>query len=258
MQYKEFPPPDSLLGWAENSWIFEIDAIEPESDHVIVPDGTVSLSCAILPGLAPMLALVGPAKQAHRRPVTPGAVYCGMRLRPGTAGSLLSRDIRSVAGRFVPLAELFPQLASDLAGRLPAGSAGVDAVAVLGEALSGLAQMADPVDMPVADYCRQIIDAQGDLVLKTVAENASLGERQLRRRFLYQCGLTAKEFARLRRVRHACADMVLEKGSPAAASNRAGFADQAHMSREFRHVFGSSQRMVTDYLESIRHLELAG
>jgi len=258
MQYKEFSAPDSLSGWIENSWVFEIDTTEPPKDHVIVLDGTVSVSCAILPGLSPMVALVGPSLQAHRRPVTPGAVYCGMRLRPGTAGSLLRRDVKTLAGRFMPLSEVFPELSRDIGERLSIDSSGREALVVLGDAVSGLVTEADSIDRPVFEFCDAIIAAAGDVTLKAIADKSSLGERQLRRRFLYQCGVTAKEFARLRRVRQACADMALAKAKPAAVSSRTGFADQAHMSREFRHVFGSSQGMVMDYLNTVRHLGLVG
>ncbi|NHK26824.1 helix-turn-helix transcriptional regulator [Parvularcula flava] len=237
--------------------MFEIDEEVQALEHVIVPDGTISLSCAILPGMPPMLAIVGPSVLAYRRPVMPGAVYCGLRLRAGVAGSMLRRNIRTLAGQILPMAEAFPDLSEALGAELKYGLSADDGLDLLGQVVARLMHQADPIDAPVRDYCDHIVAEQGDVVLKTLAEAAPLGERQLRRRFLYQVGLTAKEFSRLRRVRHACACIVLGKGTPASASGQSGFSDQSHMSREFRHVFGSSQRLVTDYLSSIRHLGLA-
>lgn len=253
MDYRELPPPETLADYLENLWIFEMGDGDVPQDHVIVPDGTVSISAALLPGMAPMLALVGPTTKAYRRPLTRGAVYCGVRVRAGLAGSLLGRDIQVLAGTFSPLNEIDPGLEAAIRAALPAAPSGSEVVDAIIAALVALAAAAAPADAPVRDFARTIMDAHGDLVLREAAAHYPVGERQLRRRFLYQCGITPKEFARLRRVRHACIRLVMERDAAAPASSRAGFADQAHMTREFREVFGASTGMVTAYLNEIRH-----
>jgi AraC-like DNA-binding protein len=39
-------------------------------------------------------------------------------------------------------------------------------------------------------------------------------------------------------------------------ATKSGFSDQAHMSREFKSVFGNSTTMVEEYLQQISHTEL--
>lgn len=68
-------------------------------------------------------------------------------------------------------------------------------------------------------------------------------------------GLSPKEFARLRRIRHACILMLAEQEAALAdISHDGGYADQPHLTREFRGVFGSSPRLVEAYLRRIEHI----
>jgi AraC-like DNA-binding protein len=90
--------------------------------------------------------------------------------------------------------------------------------------------------------------------LSAVGRELDVGPRQLRRRFQYQCGLSPKEFARLRRMRQTCMNILTSRsGRLAIAAVESGFTDQAHMAREFSKVFGDTTTLVMEHLASIEH-----
>jgi AraC-like DNA-binding protein len=70
-----------------------------------------------------------------------------------------------------------------------------------------------------------------------LAAAVGLGERQLRRRFDAAVGYGPKMLARVARFRRALA-LVRAGEPPAAAAYEAGYADQAHMTREMRALAG--------------------
>ena len=86
---------------------------------------------------------------------------------------------------------------------------------------------------------------------------SAVGERQLRRRFQRETGLSPKVFARLRRVRRACIDLAYRgPGNVATISADHGYADQPHFTRELKAVFGMSPLQLRAYLDQIRHFNL--
>jgi AraC-like DNA-binding protein len=77
-----------------------------------------------------------------------------------------------------------------------------------------------------------------------LADASGIGERQLRRRFAAAVGYGPKTFARIARFQRALA--LLRAGEPAAgAAYAAGYADQAHMTREMRALAGRTPSALT-------------
>jgi transcriptional regulator GlxA family with amidase domain len=78
-----------------------------------------------------------------------------------------------------------------------------------------------------------------------VARAVGLGERQLRRAFTSGVGYGPRTFARVMRFRRALA--LLERGdAPARAAADAGYADQAHMTRELGALAGRTPGALRD------------
>jgi AraC-like DNA-binding protein len=77
-----------------------------------------------------------------------------------------------------------------------------------------------------------------------MARVAGTPERTLRREFTAAVGLPPKVVARIARVRRALAAIAGGQTLSAVAS-RCGFADQAHMTREFMDLVGKSPRAAT-------------
>ncbi len=77
--------------------------------------------------------------------------------------------------------------------------------------------------------------------VRQVAEAVNLSERHLSRSFQYTLGLHPKRFQRIRRLRRAV-EAAKRGNSLVAAALEAGYADQAHFSREVRALTGATLR----------------
>ena len=89
------------------------------------------------------------------------------------------------------------------------------------------------------------LSAEPGTSVPALADAVGLGERQLRRQFTAAVGYGPKTFARVARFRRALA--WLSAGEPAAAAAAAaGYADQAHMSREIGTLAGRTPRQLAD------------
>lgn len=256
MRYEEFPADPSIRHLVVNFWIFSTDDRDPERfEHTIVPDGTstIGLSRHSLTAV-PMATFVGPRVTAAKVPVVRDACYCGIRFQPWAGGAALGMRIETLRDRFGPLARVSARAAQLMMESLHDAADDSAMVRSLERVALVLAGEAHPVDAIVAKAVEAIVDSDGSSRIVDVAAQVGVGERTLQRRFRAAVGLTPKEFARMRRIRHAC--LLALQGSElglAGVSSDAGFADQAHLTREFGGVFGWSPRLLLAYLERIEH-----
>ncbi len=255
MKYIETKPASDQDHYVECYWQFHAGELRDEAPtHVIVPDGAVSLSFILFPNRQAFAGLTGPSLKAHKTTLVPGATYVGIRLRPGVAGSAVGTDIYDYRDKFGPQIQVQPEIVKLMQAEIPDQVTDRDLPTLLRTATDLMIKNSKPLDKPVCQYANAIIHADGDINLGEVSNSLGIGPRQLRRRFKYQCGLTPKEFSRLRRVRRACIELLgrqeLTLANTAALS---GFSDQAHMTREFTDVFGSSAALIEAYLKQIAH-----
>ena len=108
--------------------------------------------------------------------------------------------------------------------------------AALGDLASHPARPASPA-RPGLD---RILLAEGSV--RQAAGHAGLGERQFERRFLATHGLPPKRWLRIKRFEQGLAGLVGAGGtalaSLSALAQDTGYADQGHMTREFRQIAG--------------------
>jgi AraC-like DNA-binding protein len=257
MRYEEFPVDSAIQHLVVNFWVFSTDEHDPEQfEHTIVPDGTSSIGLSRTTSAAahPMATFVGPRATAAKVLVTANARYCGIRFQPGAGGVALGLNIAELRDRLGPLALVSPPTAQLMVESLGNAASDEEIVVGLERVAIALAEAASPVDSVVARAVEAIIESDGTARIVDVAAMIGIGERQLQRRFRSAVGLTPKEFARMRRVRRAC--LLALHGADhglAGLSTDAGFADQAHLTREFGGVFGWSPRLLIAYLERIEH-----
>lgn len=256
MRYEEFPVDTAYRHLVVNFWIFSTDERDPERfEHTIVPDGTSTIGLSLLsPTSEPMATFAGPRVTAAKVPIVGGARYCGIRFQPGAGGVALAVRIESLRDRLGPLAMVSPAAASLVVESLRDANDDADIVRGLSRVTHSLADKAKPVDAIVARAVEAIVESDGSARIDDVAARVGVGERTLQRRFRAAVGLTPKEFARMRRIRHACLLALQGKEHGlAGVSSDAGFADQAHLTREFGDVFGWSPKLMLAYLERIEH-----
>lgn len=216
--------------------------------ETIAPDGRCEI---ILHRAEPPLEHVGPDWQAQPAaflygPLTRALVLeqrgvmdvFGIRLHPWATGCLGDKP-GTWRDRAVPLAEIMGEAASAellAAARSAANLARFIPIAapLLAQGLSGNAAMAD---VQAAIAC-QADDA--GLSVDGLAVKGGLTVRTLSRRFQRACGLTAREWIRIARFQAARAALKSGADSLSAIAAEAGYADQAHMTREFRRLAGTT------------------
>ena len=195
----------------------------------ILPDGCADIIWA--PGLDPFVA--GPDTWAKLESLPPGP-YAGIRFRPGAAAALLGLPAPRILDLRVPLRELWPRAeAARLADRLAGEERVAGWLGALEEAVLARAEEAPAPDALVAAAVARIASQVRGAGRAGGAPPAELGERQLRRRFVAAVGYGPKRFERVLRLQRfvALAGGATRDGL-AALALAAGYADQAHLTRE--------------------------
>jgi transcriptional regulator GlxA family with amidase domain len=95
-------------------------------------------------------------------------------------------------------------------------------------------------DRAVVAACRLITQQMG-IEIGSVADKLDWSTRTIHRRFLSACGYSPKHFQRIMRVQRALQLVNRARLSPVRLGElaaAAGYADQAHMTRDFRNITG--------------------
>jgi AraC-like DNA-binding protein len=218
--YRELPPPHELAHLVRCLWV----RTGTGGETLVLPDGC--LDVVVRDGNA---FVAGPDTGPVPNRVDHGAVVTGLRLRPGAGGAALGVPAAELRDLRVPLEDLWGR-----DGRALGELAGDDPVA-LARALQARLLAAAP-DPRVLDAARRLSRAPAT-PLSALSGAVGLGERHLRRRFDAAVGYGPKTFARVARFRAALG--LVRAGTPlATAALAAGYADQAHMTREMAALAG--------------------
>ncbi|MEW2520741.1 helix-turn-helix domain-containing protein [Actinacidiphila alni] len=192
----------------------------------VLPDG-----CMDLIWHDGRLLIAGPDTRAYLADDPPGGSYAGLRFAPGLGPLMLGVPARELRDQRVPLDALWP---AARAGRLADRAGGTDAAAVLEAWVVARTGTAGPVDRLPFVVAREL--AAGRPVAG-IAAGARLGERQLRRRCEAAFGYGPKTLGRVLRMQRAL-ELARRGTAFADVAVRAGYADQAHLSREVKALAG--------------------
>jgi len=227
--YREFAPP----GWARAAiacfWVRRGDG-----DTVrVLPDACTDIVWR--PGIGAMIA--GPDSEAWASRTRPGELIVGARLLPGAGGAAFGIPLAEVRNARVPVDALGLDHRRQLSGGLDPADA---PAAVAGVALARVAHA--PPDAAVQAAAVRLLDP-GQRV-DQLARALGFSERQLQRRFLAAVGYGPKTLQRVLRLRRFLTAVGSDGGFDggfdglAAAAAGAGYADQAHLTRECRALTG--------------------
>ncbi|MFF7339765.1 helix-turn-helix domain-containing protein [Streptomyces sp. NPDC008163] len=162
-------------------------------------------------------------------------------LTPLGARAVYGVPAAELAHRLVPLDELLGVVAVELVERLRAARTWAARFAVLDESLLRVVGPVRGVRPEVAEAWRRLVAARGCVRVGAVAADLGWSRRYLTERFRGEVGLSPKTVARVLRFEHAhelaAARDPLPWGEVAAHS---GYADQAHLVREWREFTGRS------------------
>ncbi|HIE5095911.1 helix-turn-helix domain-containing protein [Stenotrophomonas maltophilia] len=234
--YQEHLAPASLCGHFGQLWQSQLPA-DAEGHVTVLPDGCVDVLWR-----DGTLFVVGPDRVAAHPALAPGAQVLGARFRPGQALAALGLPLAGIIGQAVPLAELKGrwalQAAASIGDTPPA------------ERLQRFAQCLRPhfataaVDLH-AQRAHALFQAlaRGDAGLDALAARLNLSPRSLRRFSQSQFGYGAKTLERILRLqRFLRQSRALPQHSLSMLAAEAGYADQAHLSREARELAGLTSR----------------
>ena len=250
--YREFPPGPDLSERVECLWTLAADAATAGEPSRVFPDGCVELivhlgtpwSWRAEDGeflVQPESFVVGQLTRPFWLRAPADGLAMGARLRAGGARAFLGRDLAECRDTVVPLAELWgADAARDLAGALRAGDE-AGRVGRLASALTAHHDDAQAAHPAVRAAVAAILEARGSLRIAPLARAAGWGERHFQRRFEREVGCLPRQFARTVRFQHLLSLLGRESRVDwAGLAWDSGFADQAHLIREFRRFTGAT------------------
>ena len=236
--YREFPPPAVLARYLACVWVRTTDADRTDLQARVLPDGCIDI---VWMGDAPPF-IAGPATQPVLASLPAESHVAGIRFRPGMAPSLLGLPASELLNAEVSLDDVWGSAAAPLldgAGRSLSAAA---KLVSLQETLVARLPHAAPADELVLGGIGALAHGT-DARVQALADLLGVSERQLLRRFNAAVGYGPKTFARIMRFRR-----TMRLGSAMAAAGRLsladlaatlGYADQAHLAREFAEYAGA-------------------
>ena len=248
MGYAELlPRPGPLAPLVACTWAIS----GPGQAHRVLPDGCIDvlvLGSRTGHGGSEPARVVGTMRRAIVAPAQSGAAF-GIRFRPGEAARLLPEASRELTDIDAPLTALWGDagrlledalvelLEHAVASAWAAEKILLHAKPLVDDVLRArLASHAASVDLRMRAAASLLASCE-PIAVNDVAARVSLSERQLTRRFTERVGVAPKLFARVMRLQRAAAFLAAGR-TPSEASSLAGYADQAHFTRDATSLAG--------------------
>lgn len=159
----------------------------------------------------------------------------GIRFRPGGAVGVLGERADTLTDRSVSAETLGPWW-RELTERVRDAGNIEDQIAVMSRQMIVRARRGAPVDARLV-FAAESLSKTLPRSIDAIANDLGLSRQHCRRLFLEHVGLPPKVFARTLRATQAAAAL-REGQSVARAARDAGYADQSHLSRDFRKIIG--------------------
>jgi AraC-like DNA-binding protein len=243
--YHERPPPQLLAPWIECFWWRRSEVETPVVGGRILPDGRVDLVWSAEAGLL----VAGPQTQSLLRPFTAPFVVVGARFHPGAAPPALGVPASDLTDAHVPLFAIDGKVAAALSGRLAEARTPSECFSAFGTVLVGRSAGLDRPDPLVRAVAAGL--ARPRARVDELAGAAWISERQLQRRFRAAVGYGPKTLQRVLRFQRLLSGLATThagSGDLARLAAWAGYADQAHLTRESRELSGLTPSQLRRWL----------
>jgi AraC-like DNA-binding protein len=167
----------------------------------------------------------------------------GIVFKPAGISSLFKLPMYEFVDERINLEDVIGKPASYLAEQIQEANSAAQRIEVLeGFLLSQLSRQKATCDR--IDYAaNQIIHKQGIIQVSELMEDVFLCQRQFERKFLYKVGVSAKYYARIRRISFLCAMLAARRWQVKDWHDfvhHSGYYDQAHFIKEFSAFTGKS------------------
>jgi len=221
-------------------WLQHVEPGAPPYVHRTVPNGSIELSCRL--GGEPRV--VGPRSGPAVDVLAPGATLVGVRFRPGVPAAAIGATAAELVDRSAPAADLWGRPAASLGAAL-AEAADAPALLEAHVAVRLHAHAGAVPDPVVAAAVLRLLPWRSPDV-GGLPDALAISDRQLRRRFQAALGFGPKALQRMLRFQGflALVQQALAEGRPPAPAGLArlaadaGYADQAHLTRECARLMG--------------------
>jgi AraC-like DNA-binding protein len=243
--YRELLPPPELAPYVSCLWVQEVGPGDGTYLQPVLPDGSIDVVA-----FDDRALIAGPGTKPMTVEITPGSITIGARFRPGAAPPLMGMAATDLRNLDVPLDGIWGKSGASLAERLGEAASADNRVEVL---VGGLVERVDNVTTdvdPAAVGVAQLLDEQPGASLPWLADRTGLSERQLRRRVETAVGYPPRTLARILRFQRF---LTLWRSTPpelrdlAGVATVAGYADQAHLTRESRRLGGLPPAALLDW-----------
>jgi AraC-like DNA-binding protein len=238
LRYREYPPSPALAPFVACYWTMRAeDACE--MPHRVLPDGCADVLFDLGAARA---TIVGTMRTSIVVPLGGSVDMLGIRFRPGGALPFLRVPLVELTDQRLDVEMVWRAVATELLPELAERPDDATRIAVVERALVARRRGARPVHASVTHALGIIERSGGTIGVSALAASLGVGARRLERRFDEAVGISPKTFARVARFRRVLAQV--RDGAPANGpswariAHAAGYADQAHFTREFRRLAG--------------------
>lgn len=240
-------------------WGFTVHALPtPDFVHRVWPDGCASLVMGFFGDTPTFAGIVGATTVAGTVPVHAGERYVGIRFRPESGAVSCNRDANEMRDGRVQARDVFGDAIDALIAQLRTAIEPDDIARAMDAWMLQQRVPAESVDALARSAVQFIVQHDGTCTMQQVADALHVAPRQLQRRFRAATGLTPKEYANIRRARAALKRVALGEsmralGGWARLAAESGYADQAHLTREWTRLMTLSPTVLSNRLHEIAH-----
>lgn len=229
-----FSPSRMQEPFIEHFWIQHAHSIPVGAAWRIIPDANPYLIFAVTrtdSGTRGRCCLVGPRSRFADTPMADRLFTCGVRLRPGTLPSLTRFSASDFTDRSVLIEDVFGAEGTRLTERLDEVRSPIAAIRIMSDFIDHQWTGNSRVDrFPLGRYTR----------VAEMAAHTGLPCRTLRSHLTQHVGLSPKRVIRIERLHGALVNSQRGATPWSEIAATSGYADQAHMVREFRDLLGES------------------
>jgi AraC-like DNA-binding protein len=207
-----------------------------------LPDGCIDFIFDLSSGHA---RAVGTMTTSQVVRVAEGAHLFGVRFAPGAAAALIGPAAHELTDESAQLGAVSSALRLGLGERVAQARSDEERVALVNGYLLSAGARVRARDARVRRVIERLRATHGRSPVSELAAETDVSERQLERLFHQHVGVGPKAFARVLRMQRALDALEQPDAKQIAAAQLAGFADEAHLVREFRALTGlAPQRLL--------------
>jgi AraC-like DNA-binding protein len=209
----------------------------------VVPDGCIDLTW-----VNGELVVAGPDVSVARSPITKENSVVGVRFRAGAASNWLRLPMSEIVGTRLPLSEFWGARAHTISARLGDANSTAERMRVLEGMLGEVAPNVAPPERAMGFVFNALKSDSGGKGLSVILERLDVNPRTLRRWCHVSFGYGPKTLERILRFQRFLSYARAAGDSLAGLAFEAGYADQAHLTRDVRSLSGFTPATILSQL----------